>query len=118
MLLRTIVEDYVTAALSQAVVEKLEDGTLAAYVPECKGVLAFGADHHECAAELYRRLEDWIKVWLTRGYKLPIIDGLDLNQDPQSILGTYHPDHLAAVVSEFYEDEDQLKAAFKKHGEP
>src|SRR5438105_4432242 len=89
MQLLTIVEAYVNAAMEHARVEEQPDGTIAAYVPECKGVLAFGADVHECAADLYQRLEDWVRVSLARGNPLPIIDGVDLNPEARRILATY-----------------------------
>src|SRR5437660_711403 len=70
----TIVEDYVMAAMRHAELEDLELGGVGAYVPECPGVLAFGDDVHECAAGLYSRLEEWVRLCLRRGQTLPVID--------------------------------------------
>lgn len=112
MLLLTIVEAYVNAALERAVVENLEDGTVGAYIPDCPGILAFGSDVHECAVEMYRLLEDWVKVNLARGIRLPIIGGIDLNSDQNRTLATYNPTEIEAARREFYEDAAQLEAAF------
>jgi predicted RNase H-like HicB family nuclease len=40
MTVRFILSDYVEQALAQAVYDKLEDGTFAGRIPECKGVVA------------------------------------------------------------------------------
>jgi len=114
MQLRTVVEDYVNAALRSAVVETLDDGTLAAYVPLCKGVLAFGADVHECAVELYRRLEDWVKASLARGDTLPVIDAIDLNIEARRLLVTYHSAEDGEAQNDVFDDEHDLEAAFDR----
>lgn len=78
-----ILTDYVEQALSQATYDKLEDGTFAGRIPLCKGVVAFGATLRECQDELRSTLEDWILVGLKLGHSLPVIDGIDLNKEPQ-----------------------------------
>jgi hypothetical protein len=40
----------------------------------------------ECEDELRATLEDWIWVGLKLGHSLPVIAGIDLNQEP-----TYEP---------------------------
>lgn len=118
MPLLTVVEHYVVAAWQRGVVEQQDDGTFAAYVPECPGVLAFGADVHACAGDLFDRLLDWVRVSLANGNALPIIDGIDLNSDAGKILASYHPMGGSSASDEnFYEDEDELNAAFARHGE-
>lgn len=116
MLGLTIVEAYVNALMNRAEVEHLEDGTVGAYVPEVKGVLAYGADVHECAAKLYKELEDWVKVSLSRGYQLPVVDDINLNTEASRILSTYH-DGVTPPEGEFYADEQQLFAALRSLGE-
>ena len=74
---------YVEQALSQAVYDKLEDGTFAGRIPACKGVVAFAATLRECEDELHSILEDWILVGLKLGHSLPVIAGIDLNRKPQ-----------------------------------
>jgi predicted RNase H-like HicB family nuclease len=76
-----ILSDYISKALSQALYEKLEDGTYAGKIPECTGVLAFGNSLRECEEDLQSTLEDWVLVGLKKGHRLPVIDGIDLNKD-------------------------------------
>ena|SRR5688500_130651 len=111
-LLLTIVEDYVMAAMRRAIFDQLEDGTIGATVPACPGVIAFGADRHECAVELYARLVDWVKVMLAGGHALPIIDEIDLNTEASQILATYHDGAATPIDGEFYANEAELKRAF------
>lgn len=75
--LLTLVESYVNTAMKHAVPERLEDGTIAATVPECFGVIAFGADLRECGENLAASLEDWARVGLMTGFTLPVLDGID-----------------------------------------
>ena len=82
MAVRFILSSYVEEAMTQAVYDKLEDGTFAGRVPPCKGVIAFGSALRECEEELRSTLEDWILVGLKLGHPLPIIAGIDLNKEP------------------------------------
>jgi len=83
MVVRFILTDYVNQALAKAVYDKLEDGTYAGRIPPCTGVVAFGNTLQGCEAELRSTLEDWILVGLKLGHYLPVIDGIDLNEEPQ-----------------------------------
>ena len=74
--------DYVEQALTEAVYDKLEDGSYAGHIPSCHGVVAFGASLRECENELHSTLEDWILLGLRLGHKLPVIAGIDLNREP------------------------------------
>jgi hypothetical protein len=112
MPLRTIVEDYIIAAMKRASYEPMQEGIMGASVPGCPGVLAFGADIHACAAALYVRLEDWIRVSLENGQQLPVIDEIDLNSEMGQLLASYHGGSEPSVQGEFYENEDELEAAF------
>jgi len=76
---RFILTDYVEAAMSQTVLEKLEHGSYAATIPACRGVVAFGPDPGTCKDELRSTLEDWVLVGLRIGHTLPVIAGIDLN---------------------------------------
>jgi predicted RNase H-like HicB family nuclease len=78
-----VLTDYVNKALAQAVYDKLDDGTFSGRIPSCVGVVAFGATLKECESELHSTLEDWILVGLKLGHFLPVIDGMDLNKEPQ-----------------------------------
>ena len=77
-----ILTGYVERALAQSAYDKLEDGTFTGHIPECKGVVAFGTTLRECQDELRSTLEDWIFVGLKLGHFLPVIAGIDLNQEP------------------------------------
>lgn len=113
-LLLTVVEDYAIAAMRRAVFEQLENGTIGTTVPECPGVIAFGADRHECAVELYARLVDWVKVMLKGGHALPVLDKIDLNAQAGQILATYHGEEVTPVAGEFYADEAAMERAFEE----
>ena len=82
MTVRFILSDYVDKASAQAVYDKLEDGTFVGRIPACKGVVAFGVTLRECQDELRSTLEDWILIGLKLRHSLPVIDGIDLNQEP------------------------------------
>ena len=77
-----VLTDYVEQALSQAVYDKLGDGTFAGSITSCKGVVAFGATLRECQDELRSTLEDWILIGLKLGHPLPVVAGIDLNGEP------------------------------------
>ncbi len=78
-----ILTGYVEQALSQAVYDKLEDGSFAGRIPQCKGVIAFGNTLRECQEQLRSVLEDWILVGLKLRHPLPVVAGIDLNREPQ-----------------------------------
>jgi hypothetical protein len=44
--------------------------------------VAFAETLRECEAELHSVLEDWLLVGLKLKHILPVIDGIDLNQEP------------------------------------
>lgn len=77
-----ILSGYIEKAMSEALYDKLEDGTFAGKIPSCKGVVAFGPTLRECEEGLRSTLEDWILVGLKLGHPLPVIGGIDLNREP------------------------------------
>jgi len=83
MAVRFILTDYVSQALAEAHYDKLEDGTFAGCIPLCVGVVAFGTTLQECEAELRSTLEDWILLGLKLGHTLPVINDINLNEEPQ-----------------------------------
>lgn len=82
MAVQFILSDYVAEAMAQAVYDKLDDGTFAGRIPNCPGVIAFGANRRECEDELRSTLEDWVLVGLKLNHPLPVIAGIDLNKEP------------------------------------
>ncbi|MFQ5594446.1 MAG: type II toxin-antitoxin system HicB family antitoxin [Anaerolineae bacterium] len=82
MAVRFVLSSYVKQAMAHAAYDKLEDGTFAGRIPQCRGVVAFGATLRECEEELRSTLEDWILLGLKLGHPLPVIAGIDLNREP------------------------------------
>ncbi len=82
MAIKFILSEYIALALDQATYDKLEDGTFAGRIPSCPGVLAFADTLRRCEEELRSTLEDWILVGLKMGHPLPVIDNVNLNQEP------------------------------------
>jgi len=82
MAARYILSEYVNFAMAQAEYDKLADGTFAARIPSCTGVLAFASSLHECENELRSTLEEWILLGLKLGHPLPILGDIDLNKEP------------------------------------
>jgi predicted RNase H-like HicB family nuclease len=83
MTTRLALTDYLHLAMAGAVYDKLEDDTFAGRIPLCPGVVAFGTTLRECEQELRSALEDWLLVGLKLGHELPVIAGIDLNQEPK-----------------------------------
>lgn len=82
MAVQFILTDYVSYLMSQAEYDKLEDGTFTGRIPCCMGVIAFAETLRDCEAELHSVLEDWILVGIKLGHVLPVVNGIDLNQEP------------------------------------
>ena len=76
-----ILTDYLEQALAMAAYDKLDDGTFAGRIPPCKGVVAFAASLRECEHLLRSTLEDWLLSGLRLGHTLPVLAGIDLNQE-------------------------------------
>ncbi|MGA7932643.1 MAG: type II toxin-antitoxin system HicB family antitoxin [Kovacikia sp.] len=81
MLVRYALSDYIGEAIASSEIEQLEDGSYVGRIPNCQGVIAFGDTLSECQAELRSTFEDWILVGLKLGHILPVIAGIDLNQE-------------------------------------
>ncbi len=58
--------------LERAVYEGLEDGSYGGSIPECPGVIALGSSLGECRRELRSILEDWLRLGLELGRRLPV----------------------------------------------
>ena len=79
---RFVLSNYVERAMVLATYDKLEDGTFAGRIPPCEGVVAFGETLRQCDDELRSTLEDWISLGLKLRHALPVISGINLNQEP------------------------------------
>lgn len=78
-----IISEYLDRALAQAEYDKLENGTFSGCIESCAGVIAFSTTLKECEDELRSTLEDWLLVGLKLGHTLPVLDGIDLNKEPE-----------------------------------
>lgn len=78
-----ILSDYIDRAIGEAEYDKLEDNSFAGQIPSCKGVVAFGSTLKECEVDLRSALEEWILLGLKLGHSLPVVDGIDLNKEPE-----------------------------------
>ena len=78
-----IISEYIERAMAQAEYDKLEEGSFSGRILPCKGVVAFGLTLHGCEEELRSTLEDWLLVGFKLGHALPVIDGIDLNKEPE-----------------------------------
>lgn len=78
-----VLSEYINDAMAQAEYDKLEDASFAGRIPSCTGVVAFGATLRECEDELRSTLEDWLLLGLKLKHELPVINGIDLNREPQ-----------------------------------
>ena len=68
--------------LAYAVYDKLDDGTYAGRIPQCKGVIAFETTLRKCEDKLHSTLEDWILPGLKLCHPLPMIAEINLNKEP------------------------------------
>ncbi len=78
-----ILTDYISKALDNALYDKLDDGTYSGRIPGFHGVVAFGTTLRECESQLQSNLEDWILIGFKLGHPLPVIDDINLNQEPR-----------------------------------
>jgi hypothetical protein len=104
------------AAMEHAETEELEEGGVVATVPGLMGIVASGADVHDCAVDLYTRLEDWVRVVIEPGFELPVFGGIDLNAEASARRATYHRGPDASTGGEFFADEDEFLAALNSNG--
>ncbi|HAG09601.1 MAG TPA: hypothetical protein DCK87_08600 [Desulfotomaculum sp.] len=78
-----VLSDYLNQCMAQAMYDKLEDGTFAGRIPVCTGVVAFGRTLRECEMELRSTLEEWVLLGLKLRHTFPVINDIDLNQEPR-----------------------------------
>jgi predicted RNase H-like HicB family nuclease len=82
MAIKFVLSEYIALAMAQAAYDKLEEGTFAGRIPSCSGVIAFAVTLRRCEEELRSTLEDWLLVGLKMGHPLPVIEDINLNQEP------------------------------------
>jgi predicted RNase H-like HicB family nuclease len=79
---RSMLTEYIEAAMRHAQYETMEDGRIFGTVPPCPGAWADGDTVEACRAELKEVVESWIIIGLRHGHCFEVIDGLDLNPQP------------------------------------
>ena len=81
-----LLTEYIQTAMRQAVYEILpDDGTYYGNIPGLPGVWAKATALIQCKQDLQSALEGWILLSLHRRQPIPILDGLDLNPQPQEV---------------------------------
>jgi predicted RNase H-like HicB family nuclease len=77
---RTMLSNYIAAALRKAHYEILPDGEgYYGSIEGLQGVWANAATLEECRDELREVLEEWIVLGLKLGHTIPTIDGISLS---------------------------------------
>ena len=71
--------EFVEAAMGHAGYEKLDTGEYYGEISLCPGVWASEETLEKCRRELREVLEDWLRLKLRDGDKIPVIDEIDLN---------------------------------------
>ena len=66
-----------------AVYNALDDGTITGKILACEGIFALGKTEVECQQRLQSTLESWILLGLKFKHPLPVIHGINLNQEPR-----------------------------------
>ena len=72
--------EYINKAMSEAVYDKLEDGSFSGKISKCPGIIAFGKTLYQCEQELKSSLEGWLIVKIRYGDNLPVMGRINLNE--------------------------------------
>jgi predicted RNase H-like HicB family nuclease len=76
--------EYIEKALRTAHYEIMENGRYWGEIPPLQGVWAEGDTLEKCRETLREVLEDWLLVGLRRGHRIPVLEGIDLNQKAEA----------------------------------
>ena len=76
--------EYIEKAMRLAHYELMENGRCWGEIPPLQGVWAEGQTLEECRDALREVLEDWLLVGLRRGHRIPVVEGIDLNQKAEA----------------------------------
>ena len=74
---------YVKAAMHHAHYECMENGRYFGSIEQCPGLWAEGETLEVCRDELESSLESWLIIKLRFGDVIAVIDGLDINPQPE-----------------------------------
>jgi predicted RNase H-like HicB family nuclease len=76
---------YIHTAMHQATYEILSDGTFYGEIPGFQGVYANANTLEACREQLQEVLEGWIILGLRLGHTLPIVDGIELAVEQETV---------------------------------
>ena len=78
--------EYIRAAMHRAKYEILpDDGTFYGEIPGFQGVYANAATLEDCREQLQEVLEGWIVLGLRLGHSLPVVDGIELTVEQETV---------------------------------
>jgi predicted RNase H-like HicB family nuclease len=75
-----MLSDYIQAALASARYKVLSDTEFYGEIPPCRGVYASETTLESCRESLREALEDWLLFSLQNDFRVPVIDGINLNR--------------------------------------
>lgn len=76
--MKTMLTEYITAAMRNAKYKILDDGSFYGEVPTLQGVWANADTLEQCRDELHSVLEGWITLGLQFGDPIPDVNGVSL----------------------------------------
>ncbi len=77
---KPLLTSYIKAAMSKTVIEKFDDGSFYAEIPECVGLWANEDSIEDCIGVIREALEEWIMIKLIENDPLPIIDDIEIGK--------------------------------------
>ncbi len=78
--------EYIRAAMHRAKYEILpDDGTFYGEIPGFQGVYANAATLEDCREQLQEVLKGWIVLGLRLGHALPVVDGIELTVEQETV---------------------------------
>lgn len=103
MAVKSLVDDYLLAAMKRLEVTHVDNGGIVLTIREFPGLIGCGQDAGEAWGELYRRLENLVTRSVERGASLPVLwlndAEINLNATESHARSDYHHSSQA-VLSE------------------
>lgn len=76
---------YIQVAMHHAVYEILSDGTYYGEIPGFQGVYSNAKTLEICREQLQEVLEGWLLLGLRLGHTLPVLEGISLVIEPETV---------------------------------
>ena len=74
-----MIREYIAAAMKRARYEILsDDATYYGEIPGFDGAYSNAPTLEECRTQLEKVLEEWLLLSISKGLKIPVVDGLEL----------------------------------------